>query len=233
MNKSHFQIPDELYNYILTASLREHEVLKALREETAKDPAAIMQIPPEQGQFMALLLKLISAKKTLELGTFTGYSALSAALAMPDDSLTISCDINADWTNLARKYWKKAGVDKKIELRLGPALDSLDELIHDGQSNTFDFAFIDADKINYDGYYEKSLTLLRPGGLIALDNVFLFGSVIESAFLREDLKTKISEDDIQAMRCLNIKIKQDERVDISMLPVADGLTLVRKRGENM
>ncbi len=229
MNKSHFQTPDELYNYILTASLREPEVLKALREETSKDPAAIMQIPPEQGQFMALLLKLISAKKTLELGTFTGYSALSAALAMPDDSLTISCDINEDWTNLARKYWKQAGVDKKIELRLGPALDSLDGLIHEGQSNSFDFVFIDADKTNYDGYYEKSLILLRPGGLIAIDNVFLFGSVLDSKLLREDLKTKISEADIQAMRRLNIKIKQDERVDISMLPVADGLTLVRKR----
>jgi len=229
VEKSDIQISKGLYEYILSVSLREHDALRRLREVTAKDPSAIMQIPPEQGQFMALLVKILGAKKAIEIGTYTGYSTLSVALAMPDNSITVTCDINSEWANIGRNYWKKAGVENKIELRIGPALDTLDGLINDGQENTFDFAFIDADKINYDGYYERSLKLLRPGGIIAIDNVFLFGSVVDPRLLDEDLKTRISDSDILAVRSLNKKIKHDERVDLSMLPIADGLTLVRKK----
>ncbi len=229
MKKSDIQISKGLYEYMLSVSLREHDALRELREVTAKDSSAIMQIPPEQGQFMALLVKILGAKKTLEIGTYTGYSALSVALAMPDNSITITCDINPEWANIGKKYWKQAGVENKIDLRIGSALDTLDGLINDGQENTFDFSFIDADKINYDGYYEKSLKLLSPGGLIAIDNVFLFGSVFDPELLDEDLKTRISDADILAMRALNEKIKNDERVDLTMLPIADGLTLVRKK----
>jgi caffeoyl-CoA O-methyltransferase len=148
---------------------------------------------------------------------------------MPDDSITVTCDINSEWTELGMKYWKKAGVQNKIDLRIAPALDTLDRMIYDGQINSFDFSFIDADKINYDGYYEKSLKLLRPGGLIAIDNVFLFSSVVDPGLLDENLRLRISDADIQAMRALNEKINNDERVDMSMLPIADGLTLVRKK----
>jgi caffeoyl-CoA O-methyltransferase len=229
MEKNDIQISKELYQYMLSTSLREHDALIALREVTAKKSNAIMQIPPEQGQFMALLLKMLGATKTLEIGTYTGYSTLSVALAMPDDSVTVTCDINSEWANIGREYWKKAGVENKIDLRIGPALETLDELISQGQKGTFDFAFIDADKVNYDGYYERSLELLRPGGLIAIDNVFLFGSVVDPELLDEDLKAMISIEDILAMRTLNEKLKNDERVDLSMLPIADGLTLVRKK----
>ena len=229
MEKSDIQISKGLYEYMISVSLREHDALRELRKVTAKDPSAIMQIPPEQGQFMALLVKMLGAKKTLEIGTYTGYSTLSVALAMPDNSITVTCDINSEWANIGKKFWKEAGVENKIDLRIGPALDTLDRLISDGQKNTFDFSFIDADKINYDGYYEKSLKLLRSGGLIAIDNVFLFGSVVDPELLDEDLKTRISDADIMAMRALNEKIKNDQRVDLTMLPIADGLTLVRKK----
>jgi predicted O-methyltransferase YrrM len=229
MEKSDIQISKGLYNYLLSVSLREHEALRGLREITAKDSNAILQIPPEQGQFMALLVKTLGARKALEIGTYTGYSTLSIALAMTDDSITVTCDISPEWTNIGRPYWKDAGVENRIDLRIGPAIDTLDELIKDGQENTFDFAFIDADKANYDGYYERALKLLRPGGLIAIDNVFLFGTVVDSELLDEHLKTWISNSDILAMRSLNEKIKYDERVDLSMLPIADGLTLVRKK----
>lgn len=228
MEKRDIQISKGLYEYILSVSLREHEALRELREVTAKDPNAIMQIPPEQGQFMALLVKMLGAKKTLEIGTYTGYSTLSVALAMPDNSITVTCDINPEWANIGRRYWKEAGVENKIDLRIGPALDTLDELINDGQEGSFDFAFIDADKSNYDGYYEKTLVLLRSGGVIAIDNVFLFGSVVDPEVLDESLRARISDADIFAMQSLNNKIKKDMRVDLSMLPIADGLTLVRK-----
>jgi caffeoyl-CoA O-methyltransferase len=229
VKKSDIQVSKRLYEYMLSVSVNEHSVLKKLREETHKDPHAIMQIPPEQGHFMALLVKILGAKKTLEIGTYTGYSTLCVALAMPDDSITVTCDINSEWTELGMKYWKKAGVQNKIDLRIAPALDTLDRMIYDGQINSFDFSFIDADKINYDGYYEKSLKLLRPGGLIAIDNVFLFSSVVDPGLLDENLRLRISDADIQAMRALNEKINNDERVDMSMLPIADGLTLVRKK----
>lgn len=229
MKKNEIQRSKALYEYILSVSLREHDALRALREETAKDPNSIMQIPPEQGQFMALLVKLIGAKKTLEIGTYTGYSTLSVALATPDNGITDTCDINAEWAGIGQKYWKQAGVDNKINLHIAPALDTLDNLLSRGQEHSYDFIFIDADKINYDHYYEKSISLVRSGGLIALDNVFLFGSVVDPELLDGDMKTRIPDSAIFAMRALNTKIKHDERVDMSMLPIADGLTLVRKR----
>jgi caffeoyl-CoA O-methyltransferase len=228
MQKSDVQFTNSMYEYMLSVSLREHQVLKELREETAKDPNAIMQIPPEQGQFMALLVKMLGARKTLEIGTYTGYSALSVAMALPDDGKVVALDSHERWTNIAKQFWKRAGVEQKIELRLAPALDSLDELLNEGQAESFDFAFIDADKVNYDGYYEKSLQLVRTGGLLALDNVFLFGSVIDSDSVDEKMQDRISPTNISAIQELNKKILNDPRVDISMLPVADGLTLARK-----
>jgi caffeoyl-CoA O-methyltransferase len=217
-----------MYEYMLSVSLREHQILKQLREETAKDPNAIMQIPPEQGQFMALLVKMLGARKTLDIGTYTGYSALSVAMALPDDGKVVALDSHVQWTNVAKRFWKKAGVENKIELRLAPALDSLDALLSEGHAGSFDFSFIDADKVNYDGYYEKSLQLIRPGGLIALDNVFLFGSVVNPDAVDEKMQDRISPTNIAAIQELNKKILSDPRVDISMLPVADGLTLARK-----
>ena len=229
MNKSDIQMSKELYEYILSVSMREPESLRDLREVTAKHPSAIMQIPPEQGQFMALLVKILGAEKILEIGTYTGYSTLSLALAMPDNGTLITCDINSEWASIGKNYWQQAGVENKIDLRIAPALNTLEELINDKQENTFDFAFIDADKINYDEYYERTLKLIRPGGLIAIDNVLLFGSVINSELLDENLKSRISDSDILAIRSLNEKIKHDDRVDLSMLPIADGLTLARKK----
>ncbi len=228
MQKNDIRLTKNLYDYMLSVSLREHEVLQALREETSKDPNAIMQIPPEQGQFMALLVKMLGASKILEIGTYTGYSALSVALSLPDDGLVVACDSHVEWTNVARHYWKLAGVEHKIDLRLAPALETLDTLLNDGEAETFDFAFIDADKINYDGYYEKSLQLVRAGGVIVLDNVFLFGSVADPDALSERMRERISPSNIAAMQDLNRKIHKDPRVDMSMLPVADGLTLARK-----
>lgn len=229
MKKNEIQMSKALYEYVVSVSLREHQALQALRKETSNKPDAIMQIPPEQGQFMALLVKLAGAKKTLEVGTYTGYSTLSVALATPDNGTTDTCDINEEWANIGKKYWKQAGVENKIQLHVGPAVDTLDYLLRNEQEGTYDFTFIDADKINYDNYYEKSLKLMRSGGLMAIDNVFLFGSVVDPNLLDDDLKTRISDADISAMRSLNIKIQQDDRVDMSMLPIADGLTLVRKK----
>lgn len=229
MKKNEIQISGKLYEYILSVSVREPDILRRLREETAKDPDAIMQIPPEQGQFMALLVKIIGAKRTLEIGTYTGYSALSVALAMPKDSVTIACDINANWTNVAQRYWKEAGVENKIRLHVAPAIDTLESLLNAGEAHSYDFAFIDADKSNYEAYYEKSLRLLRSGGVMAIDNVFLFGSVVDSTVLGEGLRARISDADISAIKRLNSKIKNDRRVEVSMLPIGDGLTVVRKQ----
>jgi len=229
VKKGNLEFDNNIHDYVLENSLRESDVLARLREETEKDPDAIMQIPPEQGQFMSMLVKLVGAKRTIEIGVYTGYSTLCVAQAMPDDSYTVACDVDEDWTNIAKRYWAEALVDKKIDLRLGPAVDTLNSLIEDEQSGSFDFIFIDADKDNYDNYYELSLRLLRPGGLIAIDNVLLFGSVIDSDALDESLRKDISEESIQSVRNLNSKIKNDDRVDISMLKLADGLTLVRKK----
>lgn len=228
MEKAEIQFSKELRDYVLS-SLREPDVLKRLREETGRDPHAIMQIPPEQGQFMSFLAKALGVKKALEIGTYTGYSALTVALALPDDGRVVTCDISESWASIGRKYWKEAGVEHKIDFRFGKATRTLDALIKSGEAGSFDFAFIDADKINYDQYYEKSLDLLRPGGVIAIDNVLLFGSVVDSSVLDSgDLRSRISDADVDAMRKLNEKIRNDMRVDQTMLPLADGLTLVRK-----
>lgn len=229
MKKGKLKLIEGMHEYVLDNSLRESDVLNRLRLETEKDSSAIMQIPAEQGQFMALLVKLIGAKRTIEIGVYTGYSTLCVSQAMPKDSYTVACDVSEEWTNVAKRYWKEADVDKKIDLRIAPASETLELLIEDGQSESYDFIFIDADKDNYDNYYELSLRLLKKGGLIAVDNVLLFGSVIESSLLDISLKGKLSESNIQAVRNLNKKIKNDNRVDISMLQMADGITLVRKR----
>ncbi len=228
MKKSEILFSDELREYILS-TLREEEALRRLRIETSKDQNAIWQIPPEQGQFLSFLIKLLGAKKALEIGTYTGYSALCVALALPDDGKVITCDISEDFTNIGRRYWQEACVAHKIDLRIARALDTLAALIASGEAGTFDFVFIDADKVNYDHYYEKSLTLLRPGGIIAIDNVLLFGSVIDPNLLDDELRARITDEDIRVVRTLNEKIKQDSRIDETMLPLADGLTLVRKR----
>ncbi len=214
------ELDDRIYAYLLANSLREPEVLRRLREETAALPAANMQIAPEQGQFMALLVELIGARRTLEVGTFTGYSALSVALALPAGGRVIACDVNAEFTAIARRYWAEAGVADKIELRLAPAVETLDALLAEGAAGGFDFMFIDADKENYDAYYERGLALVRPGGLIAVDNVLWSGAVADDA--RQDAETR-------AIRALNAKIHGDERVGVSLVPIGDGLTLARKR----
>jgi predicted O-methyltransferase YrrM len=220
MPKQSIGLDNQLYNYLLSVSLREPEILGKLRQETANHPRGGMQISPEQGQFMRLLVQLIGAKKTLEVGVFTGYSSLSVALALPDDGKIIACDVSEEFTAIARRYWQQAGVTDKIDLHLAPALETLDQLLATGQAETFDFAFIDADKENYDGYYERSLQLVRPGGLIAIDNVLWSGQVA-------DLQNQ--DEETQAIRAINEKLHHDERVTISLVPIADGLTLALKR----
>ena len=220
MSKQTIGLDDRLYNYLLSVSLREPEILRQLRQETNNHPQAIMQISPEQGQFMALLVQLLGAKKTLEVGVFTGYSSLSVALALPPDGKIIACDVSEEYTAIARRYWQKAGVADKIDLRIAPALETLDRLLADGQAQTFDFAFIDADKVNYEGYYERSLQLVRPGGLIAIDNVLWGGKVADSQFQNSSTL---------AIRALNQKLHHDERITLSLVPIADGLTLALKR----
>lgn len=229
MEKGKLSLVNNLYEYLLNNSLRESDIQSRLRLETKNDSSSIMQIPPEQGQFMALLVKLIGAKRTIEIGVYTGYSTLCVSQAMPNDSYTVACDVSEAWTNIAKRYWREAGVENKIDLRIAPASETLKMLIDDGQSESYDFVFIDADKDSYDKYYEFSLRLLKKGGLIAIDNVLLFGSVIDSSLLDGSLKDKLPESSIQAIRDLNKKIKNDSRVDISMLQIADGITLVRKK----
>ncbi|HEY9728927.1 MAG TPA: class I SAM-dependent methyltransferase [Chroococcales cyanobacterium] len=220
MSKKTLGLDDRLYDYLLSVSLREPDILQQLREETAHYPEARMQIAPEQGQFMALLVQLIGAKKTLEVGVFTGYSSLCVALALPPNGKLIACDVSEEYTAIARRYWEAAGVTNKIDLRLAPALDTLDELLAAGQAETFDFAFIDADKRNYQGYYERSLQLVRPGGLIAIDNVLWSGRVANPQ--EQEARTKI-------IRAFNETLYQDERVTLSLVPIADGLTLALKQ----
>lgn len=219
MLKKTMGLDEQLYKYFLSVSLREADILRQLREETAHLPNAIMQIAPEQGQFMALLIKLLGAKKTLEVGVFTGYSSLCVALALPMDGKIVACDVSEEYTTIARRYWQAAGVADKIDLHIAPALDTLDQLLAEGQAETFDFAFIDADKGNYDGYYERSLQLVRTGGLIAIDNVLWSGRVADS-------QTK--ESSTKKLRALNEKLHKDQRIALSMVPIADGLTLAFK-----
>lgn len=220
MTKQSIGLNDQLYNYLLSVSLREPEILLKLRQETASHPRSGMQISPEQGQFMRLLVQLIGAKKTLEVGVFTGYSSLSVALALPTDGQILACDVSEEFTAIARRYWHEAGVADKIDLRLAPGLETLDQLLATGQAETFDFAFIDADKENYDGYYERSLQLVRPGGLIVIDNVLWSGQVANP---------QIQDASTQAIRALNKKLHHDERITLSLVPIADGLTLAMKR----
>ena len=211
---------DALYEYLLSVSLREPDVLCRLREETAKMPQHNMQISPEQGQFMALLVELTGARKCLEVGTFTGYSTLSVALALPEDGQIVACDISEEFTSRAKPYWQEAGMAGKIDLRLGPALETLDALIADGESGAFDFAFIDADKVNYQGYFQRALDLIRRGGLILVDNVLWSGAVVDPA--RDD-------EDTEAIRAFNQARAGDPRISLSLVPIGDGLTLARKR----
>lgn len=220
MSKKTIGIDNQLYDYLLSVSLRESEVLRQLREETNLHPYKTMQIAPEQGQFMALLVQLIGASKTLDIGVFTGYSALCVALALPPAGKVIACDVNEEYTRVAQRYWQAAGVANKIDLRLAPALETLEQLLASEQLETFDFAFIDADKLNYQQYYEKSLQLIRPGGLIAIDNVLWSGRVANP---------NDPDEDTQAIRAFNQKLYRDDRVEISLIPIADGLTLALKK----
>jgi predicted O-methyltransferase YrrM len=214
-------LPDDVYGYVLGCSSREPEVLKRLRETTAPLPESVMQIGPDQGQLMGLLVKLIGARRCLEIGTYTGYSALAVALALPADGQLITCDVSEKWTEIARRFWREAGMEARIELKLQPALETLDELLEQGEGGRFDFAFIDADKPSYVAYYEKLLLLLRPGGLIAVDNTLaLSGAPI----------VRQTGHNAKAMRAFNDYVHRDERVDLAMLSVGEGLTLLRKRG---
>ncbi|RJQ48397.1 MAG: SAM-dependent methyltransferase [Gammaproteobacteria bacterium] len=236
MSNKTINMTEGLYEYLLSVSLREPPLLKHLRAETARHPMANMQIAPEQGQFMALLVQLLRAKKALEIGVFTGYSALCVALALPADGKLIACDVSEEWTKVARRYWQEAGVADKIELRLAPALQTLNQLLRDGQAATFDFVFIDADKTGYDDYYEHSLQLLRPGGLIVLDNMLRDGRVVDALHCDVQGSTNVArgrmpgatDEATLAIHKLNQKLHHDSRIALSLLPLADGLTLALK-----
>jgi predicted O-methyltransferase YrrM len=219
MFKNALGLPDTLYDYILSNSLREAEILTALREETARHKQARMQISPEQGQLMSLLIRLMGAKRILEVGVFTGYSSLTIAMALPSDGLLVACDISEEYTNIAKRYWQQAGIQHKIDLRIAPALETLDALLQADEAGTFDFVFIDADKGNYSHYYDRALQLLRPGGLMVIDNVLWSGRVADA---------QSSDKIVQTMRNFNEKVAQDDRVQVSLLPMGDGITLALK-----
>lgn len=220
MSNQSIGLSDELHQYLCDVSLREPDVMRRLRAETAEHPRSEMQIAPEQGQFMELLARMIDARRAIEIGVFTGYSALAVARALPDDGQLVACDVNEEYTAVAERYWKEAEVDHKIDLRIAPAIETLDALLANGQDGTFDFSFIDADKTGYDAYYERSLKLLRSGGLIVIDNVLRNGRVVNP---------DPDDEATQAICRLNEKIHGDDRVHVSLLPVADGLTLALKR----
>ena len=221
MSNRSIMLTDSLYEYMTDVSLREPPLLLALREETSALTQRAMQISPEQGQFMALLARLAGARRCLEVGVFTGYSSLVTALALPDDGSIVACDVSEEWTAVARRYWREAGVAHKIELRLAPATETLDDLLAQGRAGTFDFAFIDADKTNYLAYYERTLALLRTGGLALVDNTLWSGRVADP---------EVADADTVALRHFNEVLHRDERIDLSLLPLGDGLTVVRKRG---
>ncbi len=221
MTNTTLAMNERLQRYLVENTVREAAVLARLRQLTAKMPQASMQIAPEQGQLLQLLVRLIDARRCLEVGTFTGYSALAVALAMPGDGRIVACDVSAEWTAIARRFWAEAGVDSRIDLRLAPALATLDGLLADGHGSSFDFAFIDADKTNYVAYYERVVELLRPGGLLAVDNVLWGGDVADPA---------VQDTETNAIRALNDRARDDARVDISLVPIGDGLLLARKRG---
>ena len=221
MSNKFLALTELIYAYIMNNSLREPDVLRRLREETeATNPHAIMAISPVQGQFMMLLLKLINAKKTLEVGVFTGYSSLCTALTIPADGHVYACDVSEEWTSVARRYWAEAGVADKITLKLAPATETLNALLAGGHTGTFDFAFIDADKSNYDGYYERALKLVRKGGLLVFDNMLWYGKVADQS---------VMDADTVALRALNAKLHQDDRVFTSLIGVGDGMHLAIKQ----
>ena len=220
MSRRTEKLTDELYEYLLSVSLREPELLRRLREETGELEDGRMQISPDQGQFMALLIELMEARNVLELGAFTGYSALVMALALPDDGRVLTCDINRERTEVAQKYWDESGLGHKINLHIGPASETLEMLLVNGQAENFDFAFIDADKASLDLYYELCLKLVRPGGLIAVDNTLWHGKVIDP---------QATDQDTEAIRAINAKLRVDQRVSLSVVPIGDGLALARKR----
>lgn len=220
MSRRTLNITDELYDYILSVSVRESDTLRRLREETAGLPEAGMQISPEQGQLMRLLCELVGVQRAVEVGTFTGYSSICIAETLPEDGRIVCCDLSAEWTRIARRYWKEAGVESKVDLRLGPALETLDALLEAGGRGAYDFAFVDADKESYEAYYERCLSLVRVGGLVAFDNVLWGGSVARP----EDQRPGTL-----AIRRLNGRLRDDERISLSLVPIGDGLTLARKR----
>lgn len=213
-------LAQDLHDYMMSVSLRESAPFRQLREETSKLEYSMMQTAPEQGQLMRMLVQLMGARRAIEVGTFTGYSAMCVASGLPDDGELIACDIKDEWVDIGRKYWKEAGLADKIEVRIAPALDTLDALLEDGQAGTFDFAYIDADKENYVNYYERCLELLRIGGLVGIDNTLWGGSVIDESN---------QEESTVAIREFNEHVAGDERVDLTLVPVGDGLTLARKR----
>jgi predicted O-methyltransferase YrrM len=219
MFKNALGLPDALYDYILSNSLKEASILTVLREETAQHKQARMQISPEQGQLLSLLVRLMGAKRILEIGVFTGYSSLTFALALPPDGSLIACDISEEYTNIAKRYWQEAGIQDKIDLRIAPALETLDDLLQSGQAESFDFVFIDADKGNYSHYYDRALQLLRSGGLMAIDNVLWSGRVADA---------QSTDKIVQTIRHFNEKVAQDDRVQVSLLPMGDGITLALK-----
>jgi len=218
MSSKSFLVPDAIYEYILKTTLRETPVQRELRERTATMPQARMQTGPDQLQFMQLLVRAIGARRCLEVGVYTGASALAVALAIPDDGKIVACDVSEEYTAIAREFWQRAGMANKIDLRLAPAEETLNALLR--EQGAYDFAYIDADKTNYDAYYELVLRLLRPGGLIAIDNVLWGGDVADPSE---------TDADTVALRNLNEKIGRDERVDASLLTIGDGLTIARKR----
>jgi predicted O-methyltransferase YrrM len=219
MSNKTIGLPDRIYQYMLEVSLREAPLLQRLRDETSKLPMSMMQIAPEQGQLLSLLVQTLQPRRCLEVGVFTGYSSLVVALALPPDGHITACDVSEQWTSIARRYWQEAGVDQKIDLYLAPALQTLDRLVAHGHAGTYDFAFIDADKQNYWGYYERALTLLRPGGLIAIDNTLWSGQPADPA---------VNDPDTKAIRAFNQRLFKDTRVRISLVPVGDGMTLALK-----
>ena len=220
MSRASIGLSDALHEYLLSVSLRESDVMRRLREATAAHPKSNMQIAPEQAQFFQFLVRLLDARRTIEIGVFTGYSALAVAEALPDDGQIVACDVSDEYTRVAQEYWAEAGVADQIDLRIAPALDTLDALLDDGQAGTFDFAFVDADKTPYPDYYERCLDLLRPGGVVALDNVFLGGDVLADAPDSESARI---------MKRLNDALRTDDRVHLSTLPLADGVTLAMKK----
>jgi len=220
MTAKTLQLSARLHAYLLENSLRETPEQRRIRAVTARLPDANMQTAPEQGQFLQLLVRLLGAKRCIEIGTFTGYSALSVALALPPGGRIVCCDRSEEWTSIARRYWEKAGIARKIDLRLGPALETLDALLGAGGAGRFDFAFIDADKTNYRNYFERCLKLVRRGGLIAVDNTLWYGRVTDA---------RVRDADTRAIRAFNCRLHRDRRIDLALVPIGDGLTLALKR----